>query len=272
MKRYWLAIVLSCSLSDRVWARGMDDFEWGHELSIGGGISSPAATTALSENPAGLVYNHQFKILAQGASQSNAFNPLGLGGLLFLGNGMVGAGLGVQTFSDLGGTPGGIGLLDFGVAADVTSWNFAFGANGRYTLWNTGAPIGTGIGATWDVDAGILYNPRGDIRFGLTAFNVLSGVTAIGAGLAADPSSWATFTLDTAKDPRGSGWALAPALGVHLSSFQITYAYGLTLSPGSLWLRQGSSLGIGVNFGQLAHLELYYNHLALYYAGLMLKF
>jgi hypothetical protein len=75
------------------WCLGMDDFEMAHTLSAGAGIASPSMTSALFENPAGLFTNQQTKFLGEAAWTNSNLNPLGLGGLFFLGNGFVGGGL-----------------------------------------------------------------------------------------------------------------------------------------------------------------------------------
>lgn len=256
------------------WALGMDDFEMNHTLSVGAGIASPSVTSSLFENPAGLSYNLQTKFLAEGGSTNNNFNPIGLGGLFFLGNGFVGGGIGVQTFNGQGDNAGLLTQLDFGIAAEISSMNISFGATGSYLIQRSGFPQGAWYNSNWSSDVGLIYNPRGEVRLGVTAFNVINGVDAIALGIAGDASSWATFVLDGSMNPRtATGKVLKPAMGIHLMDFQFTLGYGLPLDNGSdNWIRRYSSFGLGIRLSYNWHFQAYYNQLALYYLGLTVKF
>src|SRR5690606_25865707 len=89
--------------------------ERNHLLSVGAGISSPSVTTAIGENPAGLVNNQRFKLLAAAYSENSDFDPLGYSGTVFTGTGSVGVGLG---YAGVTGAGGG-GSLVFGLAAEA---------------------------------------------------------------------------------------------------------------------------------------------------------
>ncbi len=243
-----------------------------HLLSVGAGISSPSLTSSLGQNPAGLFFIQQTKLLgAIGFTNSN-FNPVGFGGLVFLGNGSVGGGLGIQTFNGVGNNAGSIVLLDFGLAAEIPSLNLSIGATGSYLSGSSGTVLAPG-GAygPLGLDLGILYNPRGDVHFGLTTFQVQAGIEAIAAGLSAEATQWATFAVDGAIDPKGwGGTTLKPAMGIHLSDFQISFGYGFALDNAAIpnWIRRGGSLAVGFKINWQVHVQAYYNELALYYFGL----
>jgi len=255
-----------------VWAYGMDDFEMGHVLSVGAGISSPSVTSALGENPAGLMYNQQPKFLGEAALTQNSLNNLGLGGLFYLGNGFVGGGLGIETFNGQGNNAGNLTLLNFGIGAEIQAINLSFGATGTYTLSQNGTTNGAGSGSIWTGNVGLLYNPNGPFRIGVTGFHLASTTRAIGAGIAADASTWATFALDGTINIDGTGPVIKPAMGIHLNDFQCTLGYGLVLDSSAMnWIRQGGSLGVGVRLSPNFHLQAYYNHLALYYFGLTIR-
>lgn len=254
-------------------AGGMDDFEIAHVLSIGAGISSPSVTSALVENPAGLVYNQQTKFLGETAATNASLNPIGLGGLFFLGNGFVGGGLGVQTFSGQGNNAGNISIFNFGIAAKATGLNVSIGATGSYVISQSGNATAYANGTTLDSNIGMIFNPDGDVRFGVTAFDVLNGVDALGAGIAASASDWATFSLDGSMDAKsGNGKTIKPAMGIHLMDFQFTLGYGLGLDNlDTNWIRRGTAFGMGIQLGMEAHLQFYYNQLALYFVGLTIR-
>ena len=165
--------------------------EMGHLLSIGAGISSPSLNSALGENPAGLTYNEQTRLLLDGATTNSNSNSIGLGASL-LGDGNVGAGFGVETFNGQGDNAGQITLANIGVAAEIPSLNVSFGMTGTYTLRNNVQTIGTGSSSgngyenhAFDADMGVIYNPKGDVRMGATLFQIFDGVDALGVGVAA---------------------------------------------------------------------------------------
>jgi hypothetical protein len=246
----------------------MDDFETGHILSTGAGISSPSVTSALGENPAGLVYNHQTKFLGALSGGNSSFNPLGVGGLFFLGNGFVGGGLGIQNYDSQGNGAGSMRYFQYGMAAFVQGINIAFGASGSYTLLDGG---GSG-GNHWGLDLGMIYNPKGDVRLGVTAFNAIDGINAIGVGVAADVSTYATFALDASTTPQGSGRTLKPAMGIHLMDIQLNLGHGIAIdNDASSWIRRGTSFGLGFRLSPAIHLQAYYNQIAQYYAALTIR-
>lgn len=242
-----------------------------HMISVGGGIASPSKTSALGENPAGLVYNTDQRVLGALGATNSSLNPLGVGGSFFAGNGSVGGGIGLQTFTGQGNSAGNITLLNYGLAAEIESLNVAFGAMGTYTLNQTGITTGTGSGGAWNANLGMLYNPKGTVRVGGTLFQVVGGVGAVGAGIAADANPWATFVLDGAYDPQSKGSTLKPGLGIHMDDFQLSYGYGINIQGSDGWIRQGSSVGLGIQLSQTVHLQGYYNQLALYYLGLSVR-
>ena len=245
-----------------------------HLLSIGGGVSSPSMTSGLiGENPAGFMYNNQTRFLGELGWTNSQLSPLGAGGLMFFGNGQVGGGLGVQNFTGQGDTAGDLTLLVFGIGSEIPNLNIAFGATGSYVLSNNGVNNGMGSGGNWNTDLGILFNPRGDIRGGITAYEVIGGVQAIGAGIAADANSYATFSLDGTSSTLGHSKVLKPALGLHMSDFQIAFGYGIHLDDyGDNWIRRGTSLALGVRVTPNVHIQFYYNQLALYYAAIGITF
>lgn len=249
---------------------GLDELN--HLLSVGGGIASPSVTSALGENPAGLMYNTRTKVQAATATGSESLNPVGFGGLLFGGNGFVGGGIGLQGFNNQTEGGGQILLLNWGLAAEFTSLNMAFGFTGTRTLHRSGVVMGTGSGTTWCVDTGVIINPHGSSRYGLTLFQILDSVDAIGAGWAIDASSWSTFALDGTYSPDSKSAVVKPGLSLQFDGFQMSSGYGFrAVGDSGSWIRQGLSLGVGFNLGDHMFAQMYYNHIALYYGGITFR-
>lgn len=234
-----------------------------HSISLGAGIANPAATQAIGENPAGLVYNMGNDLIFFGESESSRLKPLTFGGALFSGNGMVGTGLTLTR--DQGNNRSQLG---FGLAADARSLGFAVGASGHYRV--SGLKVGEDFGA----DAGVLFNPMGRARLGVTAFDVTQNISALGGGFAYDLSRSAVFVVDATTDKKLKGLAVKPALGVSADSITLTYGYGYQVDKtgSTRVIRLNSSVGLGIEFTKGISLEAYYNQVAQYYAGLHLKF
>jgi hypothetical protein len=239
-------------------------------ITVGGGVSSPSVTSALQENPAGLTSNQSGKLLFEGATANDQFNPIGYGGGFFTGNGSVGAGITLQNFNNLAnGGAGSLTLLSWGLAADIPNIDMAWGFTGSYTLSQSGNVSGPGTSGAWGVNTGVIFNPHGSSRVGITAYQLQNGVDAVGAGYSLDASPWATLAVDGTYDLGSKTTVIKPALGLHISGFQIASGYGVRAQgSGSSWIPQGWSLGLGVPVGPNFSIQASYNQLAHYYAAL----
>ncbi len=250
--------------SSNAWAYGMEDFETPHALSYGAGVASPSTTTSITENPAGLVFNQEFKILLEGVTNTYVFDTVGAGGTLYMGNGFVGGGLGLNTFSNTATAPFTQGILNAGIGVLISPINLSIGTSFHYAIWNTtGAGTFWGTNANWGLTAGLMLNPNGPFRAGLTAYQIGTGAEYVGLGVAADPSDWANITVDATQYIRGAGMVLKPGIGIHLFNFQMGLGYGIPLIVGGMGTSTGPQIGIGGRFGQNFRVEAYYNQLAL---------
>ena len=229
-----------------------------HLISVGAGIASPSVTSAIWENPAGLVYNQEFKLLGFGYTENSSVGITDGGGGLFLGNGSIGGGLKVET-------SGGSSTLTAGIGFDVNAINTAFGAA-------CGSSLGSTISITCS-DFGLIYNPAGPTRFG---FDILtSGNAILGAGLAHDITSDATIDLDAGIPTSGGGLTLKPGVAVHSTVVQVAVGYGFNVSSssgGAGNIRTGFAAGLGINLSKTFHAQAYYDQIHNYFFGLMARF
>lgn len=242
-----------------------------HLVSVGEGISSPSAVSALSENPAGLVYSKSFSLLGEVSSGNDQFSPLGFGGGFLAGNGSVGGGIVVNgSATTQGGLSGGAGLMQFGIATELSSLNMAWGFSGSFSFATVGTAQNVGYGnSPWGLDTGVIFNPKSQTRFGVTLYNLLDGIDAVGGGVSYDPSQSATLTLDGTYSRGTQTGAVKPGMAIRLPAFQMSAGYGFrVVGDGTGWFASGFSLGLGIPFSQKFALQAYYNQLSLYYAGL----
>ncbi len=246
------------------YALAVGDPEVNHSLSIGGGISSPSITSALVENPAGLGHNRRFNLLASAVSDDDDHDHVGLGGHLYLGNGSIGAGLGLQNYSTTGGRTDHK-IFNYGAGLIVDPLDIAIGAAAATRLGDSST-------AAFSTNVGALFNPRGTTRLGFTAFDINHQFNQWGAGIASDIDPAATFAVDFSTNKGRRAKTIKPSLGIHLADLQLVAGYGIKLDDDAgSWIRRGSSFGIGLKLTRNALLQAYYNQLSLFYAALRLE-
>jgi hypothetical protein len=245
-----------------------NDLERHFTLSTAYGIAAPAFSTATFQNPAGLIYNERFKAQVSGATTSTAFSNVGIGGAFLAGNGFVGGTVGFQTYNDQVAGSTSLGLLTVGLGALITKADLAIGFSGGYRLFGNAS---TGHWGTynWGLDIGALIAPRGPFRIGVTVYDLLATVKAIGAGIAWELSPWAVLAVDATSLTTFRGIALKPALTINLYDFNLTAGYGIPIETSSSpWTPTGASFGVGFWLGSHIQMQAYYNTLSYLNAGL----
>lgn len=238
--------------------------EGAYALSVSGGIAAPGRTLSLVENPAGLIYNRQFHLVAQGATNNSSADPLGLAGGLFIGNGVVGAAANYVSAN-------GASLARFGGSAYLSPLKIALGLSSGTDIDSTGGPV---IGASTSTDIGILYDPFGKTRVGFTAFGLDGGVDHYGLGVAHNLSADFFVVADAVSNADLDQIRVKPGLGVTQNAFQVTVGYGFDArSEGGTNRRMadGFAAGLGLRLTQNAHLQFYYNQIAKYAAALSFR-
>jgi len=253
---------------------GAFTFSWNSQASYqnnisgAGGIVSPSGVTALGENPAGLVYNKK-TILSTGVTRGTSSSTFGYGGGIFTGNGDVGGGVSLTGFNSHSGSPGNVLLLNYGIGINLSGGDFAFGVTGTTTLLEKGEIEGTGTSTTWCADAGIIINPNGRNQWGISVFQLLADVIAVGVGYGTRVGQNATFVVDTVYTKPSSTYLVKPGIKAHWSSFQLELSYGQrVLGSGWTWISSGPTVGAGLSVGNNLALTGYINHIAKVYVGL----
>lgn len=235
------------------------DQESPYFLTNSEGISKPGVSTAIMENPAGLVLTKRTKVVGFAASEDKDFNPKTVGGGFITGADSTGLGLlysKADSVSD--------GQLALGVGGGMKDVDVSFGATGYADtkLKNK------------NVDVGILINGRrGDISFGFTGYRLAGGADKLGTGISYRIDREATLTVDVTGNKSFNGKIVKPSLAVISNPIHLSIGYGFEAdkkaAPSS---HKGVGLGIGIEAGRTLTLVGYYNHIAKYYAGLALKF
>ena len=243
-----------------------------HSISVGGGVASPSSTSALGENPAGLIYNDRFKAMFAASTGSRDLNPIGYGGFIFTGNEAFGGGLALQGFNAHSGSPGNILLFNYGGAVYFKGLDISFGLTGTRTITEGGTPSGTGVGTTWCVDAGLIFNPHGRSRWGVGIFQLLNDVDAVTVGHARDLNHSTTVVADLSYNYKTSSSILKPGIEVHMNPLQFSVSYGIdVVGNGWAWFSTGLSAGFGFNIGKNVLLQAYINQIAEYFVSTTLQ-
>ena len=235
-----------------------------HQLSVSGGIASPSFSSAVFQNPAGLVYNSKFKGTAQ--ATLNDFNNL-YGGVLG-GNGSFGAAGGVGHGFQSGGSTSAF----YGLGVQSDSLKIAVGLAGFTDLGGGGSTF----------NAGVLLGPSEKLTLGLTAIGLNSSVREWGAGIAVRLSGVTGLILDSTVDSGLNNFAIQPGVIVGNEKAALTFSYGLgvannteqswstrlTTSGYSRQLSGGFAAGGSLRIGSSASWQVYYNQLAKWYTAI----
>lgn len=235
--------------------------ESAHLLSVGAGIASPATTTSLTENPAGLTYNNgldaQFSASSQKSPPAGPWD-LGFGG--FAGNGSVGGALKVNDQTSTQNSQSSTSMTG-GIGFDVGSLNTAFGAS-------CGTSLGSSVSVTCQ-NFGMIYAPTQSPRLGVQINT--AGPTEYGFGVADEIASNVTLALDSSAQSGGVG--MKPGIAFNLSPLQFAFGDGFGLSGSNTGLiRTGFSAGVGVSTSRSVQIEAYYNQIVEYYFALDIRF
>ncbi len=226
-------------------------------VTTSGGIVSSSWTTAVFENPAGLPGNSGFRLTGQGGSDSSFDHPFAAGGIL-LGNKNFGAAAGArQTFEKNRNSTSafyGLGIRSTGLRASL-------GAAGT-------TKITPDKGSSFN--AGVKLEPLRQIQLGVTAFGIDGGVDEWGAGIGIGFGNDAMIVVDATANKDLKELAFQPGVTVAEGNAALTLSYGF--KEGSQQLSKGFSAGGGLMFGKSTLFQVYYNHLAKYYATLSFMF
>ena len=227
----------------------------GSSLTQGAGVAAPSKTSAIEENPAGLIENGRSTVTGAVRSDSTSFNPLSYEGLFTAGNGSVGVGLGY--FHHAGG---GKNDLLYGLAAESRSLGLTIGVNGTLALSS---------GNAFDLNLGAQFRPQSRVIVGATAYSLKGGVDGYGAGVAYEWSTGALLGVDATSNGSFKGISLKPSLKVTEQNLSLMAGYGfkMTTDAPMTKISDQASLGLSYNFGN-TDFQFYYQQLDKVYVAL----
>ena len=246
-------------------------YEGAHLLSVGAGISTPSLYSALLENPAGLVFNREYRVAAAVTSPNSTLNPIRGQIAGFTGNGQLGGGVSLENYNSQ--NPGEIVNLHYGMAAIIDQFNFSVGVSGTYCFQNVDNAFGEGVSSINNFNLGFLFDPYGFMRIGIVGYQLVGGAQAIGGGFSYLANPFATLTLDAASNTKFEGATLKPGVALETHDVQLSVGYGIRLDERApSWLRKGVSIGLGLTFDNALYAQVYYNQFNLYSFSLAYKF
>ncbi len=229
-----------------------------HSLSTAHGISAPSYNTSVFTNPAGLTYNEHSRISAFAENSAVKVDHPTAGAGLLTGDGKFGGTLGLKQTTS---SPAQSSLF-YGGGYYVSDLKVAFGVSGLTAL--------NGGGGT-TLNGGILLFPRGDLKFGYTAFDFTGGVLAHGFGVAFDIERTLTLAGDLIYVPHGKDFYFRPGLRWGSSNIYATVSYNFRRgsSLGGIGsTADGPSLGLGLYFSQSVSWQIYYKQINTLFTGL----
>ena len=244
-------------------------------ISVGGAVSTPSETPVNGENPAGLVFNGGPKVTA-----SIETHPKKIYGLLgnaygfFTGNRLVGGRIGARTYSNSNDSSGAISYFDFGLATYSEYMNIAFGLDGYYRFRRQGTVSISQEEKAWATNLGMIINPMGVFRLGLTGYGIGQGIEAVGAGVSGDVNQYSTIGVDASTAGSGGALTVKPSIAILAAPFMITYGYGVRFGDenATAGIPKGNTLGIGFQLSQALRIQGSYNQHSLYYLNAAISF
>ncbi len=240
-----------------------------HNLSLAGGIAHPGRALAISQNPAGLIYNRETKVHVS-LAQAQEGDGYGYGGGAFTGSDTVGGGAFIRSYNTEPASAAKIRLLDLGIGAIFSSLDSALGIGVSKNMSMTEPMDSSNSCGQWCLTLGMITSPSSGSRIGLNVVQASDSSFLIGAGWASDYSQNLVAVLDAQMDPQQSTIIAKPGLGIFIQEMQLTASYGVkaTGGEGHLLLRKGWSLGLSVEPFRDMVFEAYINQFTHFYLGM----
>lgn len=239
------------------------------DIFSAGGIASPGGHSAIFTNPAGFVYLTGFSINLGAGSVNNDFSSPTVEGDLYYGK--PGFGLGFGTFGGLHSSDPE--FAHYGTGFYFNSLKTAIGVNGISSM--------SPLGSSNVFNVGVLINPAGRGRVGLTVRDVGGGIAELGAGVAYDIAHGLTILSDATMTKQFTQIAIKPGIEISGAMAALTVSYGLSLNNGnsgdssgfnSEELTQNLSAGVSFHLGQTLQLKAYYQQLNKYDVSVVIEF
>lgn len=244
------------------WARG--GAAQHHNIPIGVGISHPSSTSIFfRENPAGhsLYKGLNLQLMAATADDANDTKTAGVGIL-------YGA-------SDFGLSIGATSADDGDSTTDedpVGYWGFGFHLSSIATSIGFSGYVGTDSNdeTITGENIGILVNPGGRFAIGIVAYNAFDDTSAWGIGFNFGLNSEWSLSVDAIDYDNSDRTDIVP--GVKYSSAKFEFAGGVQINQGGSGDDEDFYVSLGIKPWHLVSLQLHYQLIQKYYAGLQFSF
>lgn len=229
-----------------------------HIISVGAGIASPGAPTAVFTNPAGLIFTHGFNVDVRGGIDSSS-DPELQGGASYGHSRTFGLSAGLTDYTK----PGELSAY-YGLGVGIEAIHTSFGISGTTVI----SPAGGS-----SLNAGVLIMPSPSFSLGFTAVGLNSGLDEIGAGLGLNFSSEFGLIVDTAFSKSFSLLGVEPALRVGGREAALTVGYAIqpSSSPGSVQIGSGFTVGGALLLAHFVNWQVYYNEFNHLYTSLSFR-
>ncbi|GEM_PF-2257237 len=246
--------------SSRSYSSSSGDMMMGAGVPVSGSIAMPGSATAVYTNPAGLIGNNGTRLSLQGGSDHPMDNP-NPRALILAGNGMFGAGAGVDYRIQNGGTDTGYAV--YGLAVNIAPLDFTLGLAG-YT------GIKTVSGSNFN--AGFLFHPTSLVTIGGTAMGLKNTVSSYGLGIGLTLVSGFDLVADSAFDSKFKNGEFKPGVRLSNGDAGISLSYG---TGATSQFAKDISAAVYLKITSNAQVEFEYNHggdLPKYFASLSFGF
>ncbi len=229
-------------------------------LPVASGIAMPSNVTSLFQNPAGLTYNNNSKVLAVLGGNAADLKSPNYGGYFYTGNKTLSMGFGYQSAGSIWNN----GKINAGVGFFFKELNSSFGVSSYQ------------IEKKFYTNLGYLFNPFGKLKVGLTGLGIdESGAKTYALGLAYDLGYTLSLALDTGVNYKFKDAMVTP--GVKVNSGNLAFSAGYSIKADKIrstppHITNGAQVGITYWIIKALSMDLYYRHQNKYNLDLAFRF
>ena len=243
-KAVWISIItLTYSFAPEAHAASRSSKARLDVLSIAGGIAGPTYSTAVLQNPAGIVNTPGVAVIGQTSLDSSGSQAVYSGGLSY-GDKLLGVTAGARMPSN---------------SSDGTSMYYGIALGGAHSLSMGLSGISQlKSGGTSQYNFGV-SSELDPFTFGLTVHNLGGDSPEMGAGIRFDFEKLVSLVVDASYSPSLSHSQIQPGFAIGDGSVNFTLSYGF--GSGSTQLSSGVAGGVSLKVDSLT-LQAYYNQLS----------
>lgn len=258
-----LIVVSALAVSSwEAWARGGG--AGNNNIPIGPGISHPSSTSVFfRENPAGHSLYKGMNLQLMGASNDDTPDVKTAGVGILYGASDFGVSLGATMADDGNSATDEEPVGYWGLGFHISSISTSIGFSGMVTKDANDNTVNS-------ENVGLLINPGGRFALGVVAYNAFDEVSAWGLGLNFELNSDWSLSVDAIDHQNSDLMEIWP--GFKYASPKFEFAAGVEINEGGSGDDEDFFISLGIKPWSAFSIQLHYQLIQKYYAGLQISF